>query len=249
MDPVHTANMAKTAAETAATAARAAQMVQQAQTLVAYAGDPKAAIKNLSDLERLNNSVKRLTGVDSGVGSMVESGRNLQRANQELTNARRSIEVMGQKRTSDPSLFEALDAAEALAAGVKQEIKIQQAARQESAEKLADAQKKLSGATTEAEIQAASAQIQALAAQQIIANGQLQQQALQMQIEKESAARAAEEKAIVEQAQRDATAQAARKRDAEQNASANRKAMERRSVDPDKAKYDYSVFYGGGSTP
>jgi hypothetical protein len=209
-DPQHTVNIVKTATETAATAARTAQVVQQAQTLVAFAGDPKAAVRNLSDLERINQSVKRIVGPEAGADSLLESGRNIMQANSEFTRARREIEVLGQRRNSAPSLYEALDAAEALSQGVKEQLRRQQDARKTSAEELEKAQQGLKNAATESEKQAAAAQMQAIAAQQAIMNGQVQQQALEIQIQQAEQARREKEARIRAEAEFNARAAAAR---------------------------------------
>lgn len=210
VDPQHIANIIKTATETAATAARTAQVVQQTQTLVAFAGDPSAAVKNLSDLERINQSMKSLVGQDAGLDALLEDGRALVQLNAEAMRARRQIEVAGETRDSSPSLYEALDTAEALSRAVKEQVRRQQETRKNSADELAKAQQGLRNAKTDSETQAAAAQMQAIAAQQAILNGQLQQQTLELQIQKAEQERLEKEATIRATAEFDAKAEAAR---------------------------------------
>lgn len=211
VDPQHTVNLIKTATETAATAARTAQVVQQTKTLIDFAGDPKAAVKNLSDLERLNQSMKSIVGPDAGIDALLENGRALVQLNSEAMRARRQIEVAGEKRDSSPSLYEALDAADALSRSVKEQVRKQQETRKTSADELAKAQQGLRNAKTESETQAAAAQMQAIAAQQAIMNGQLQQQALELQMQQAEQARLEKEASIRATAEFDAQADSARK--------------------------------------
>lgn len=242
-DPKHTANILKTATETAATAARTAQVVQQAQTLVAFAGDPKVAVRNLSDLERINQSVKRIVGPEAGADALLESGRNIMQANSEMARARREIEVLGQKRNTSPSLYEALDAAEALSQGVKEQLRRQQDARKNSADELAKAQQGLKSATTESEKQAAAAQMQAIAAQQAIMSGQLQQQSLELQIQQSEQARREKEARIRAEAEFNARAESTREQqDARrtQDTAAARDAF--RTVDARPPEFDWDAI-------
>ncbi|AHF95005.1 hypothetical protein OPIT5_00280 (plasmid) [Opitutaceae bacterium TAV5] len=216
-DPMILADTAKTAASTAATLSRATEMVRNAQTLLDFAGNPKVAIKSISDLKRISQSIDRILGNDasySGVKGEVYKTMDdadyavkaWERVWTESQRLQRQIDSYGKTYRGNVDLYRALDAAEGISRGVRTEIKKQNEARAEAAKELAAAHKALLDAQTESEKQAAAAQIAAVQAQTEAIAAQQQALIIEHQMEKADEERKARESAVVRYAQRQADA-------------------------------------------
>lgn len=217
-DPGEILHRATEIAKLAATVEQATQMVRQAETLVEFAGDPKAAVQNIGDLQKITKSLDRIVGTDGGFDALKQASATLgavgqvvdstQQAIDAANKLERQVEVFGQKRDGNTDLFAALDAAERLSRTVRSELGKQNEHRRDAAKELADAHTKLKDAKSESEKQAAAAQIAAIQAQAQMVTGQQQALFYEYQMEKDDKEREARVAALAREEQRQAQAKA-----------------------------------------
>ena len=156
-DPNHIMSMAKQVANTLEQVRQGVEMINHAKTVLAYAGDPKAAVKSISDLANITAALDRILGPEVSESLKMGDIVDTMRASANLENSLRSLmsqtEVLayGQRRQSTPTLYEALWAAEQMAGTVRNELNKHQQLTRDINTQMADAYRRLRLATTESE--------------------------------------------------------------------------------------------------
>jgi hypothetical protein len=251
VDPGELIHRATEIAKLAATVQQATEMVRQAETLVEFAGDPKAAVQNIGDLQRITKSLDRIVGPSGGFDALKQASSTIgaagqvmdatQQAMEQTKRLQRQVEVFGQKRDGNVDLFRSLDAAERLSRTVRSELGKQNEHRRDAAKELADAHKKLKDAKSESEKQAAAAQIAAIQAQDQMVTGQQQALFYEYQIEKDDKERQARVAALAREEQRQAQAKAlATAQQAQVSKGQQRQNAMNAKVEGDPFTFDYS---------
>lgn len=193
-DPGEIAHRAAQLGQLAQQVMQATEMVRQANTIVRFAGDPKAAVRNLGDLARISDSLANIIGVENGTTSGLREFSATARAGQQLNNSinqlqtafvglEREITVFGQKRSNSPDLYQALYAAERIAAAAREQIRKETEARKRIDDEMRTTYEQLRNASTESEKQALAAKISALEARHGVMTAQRQALLADMELE------------------------------------------------------------------
>lgn len=259
-DPGEIAHRAAEIAQLVSQVEQATQMVRQANTLVKFAGDPKGAVRSLSDLARISDSLGQILGPENGtadglrqLSAQFRAGDQMANEMDRLDNAfaglSREINSFGQSKGASPDLYQALYAAESLARTAREQIKKGAEARKQIDEELRRAHEQLRNATTESEKQAAAAQIAALEARHNVMTAQQQAMLADLELEERSKAREAYAQAVQreesENAEGDVLVANARKRQQESDA----RLANRLRTTTDSAGFDYGKITSVWGTP
>lgn len=192
---------------------QAKALVSEAKTMKAYAGNPGDAVRSListagidADLSTSIGSGSSLSGSLNFLASLEAGGVSISLVPTTASEAATDDSAMaafrdiirsdGTSTTAPSSLFTALDSAETIARAVKKALVGQNATRAKAVKALAEVNTNLSGATTESEKQAAAAQFAAISAQQALLTGQTVQQQFEWELQKDKAARDADNERI-----------------------------------------------------
>jgi hypothetical protein len=252
-DPSHILHQIKSYTEMVATVKQVTETARQAQTMVKFLGNPGDAVKSLADLRAINDTLGRIVGDDYGafedMGNMLSDIDAIQR------NSRYAADMVvsyGKEYHGNVSLYQALWAAEQLSDTVKATYKQHNKARRDLEKELVAAQNKLQNASTEAEREAASAQIALIRAKLGIADSaaaEITRQAALTAKEQERNQEARDAHAL-DQIQVDAASLAAEIKRQQEEAEAKRKVKspEQVAAELGAMKFNYGAIHGNYTT-
>jgi hypothetical protein len=188
---------------------QAVQLVQQGKTILDYAGDPKAAVRSMSDLLYISQSLERIMGPEAAnaidmknLQGLLRDGISLEQSANSMMN-QGDVAAYGIRRKSTPSLYEALWAAEQMANTVRTEYHKHEDIQRQIHNQMKDAYARMRVASTDRERFLIQAEIDMLAERHRLSEAKMAQlrQKLNDELDEEARRREAAEKKALDQSQ------------------------------------------------
>lgn len=223
---------------------QATRVAKAAKTLQDFAGDPKLAVRNLSEVSGIITSLGRTFGEEETADAWAADVRAADSFSRSLDSLNSSASELGSTFTAggktynrSPSLYQAVFALENATDGTRRIIAANRKTEEEILKKAEQAGQRLANAQTESEKQAAAADLQRLTllhqaaasrTQAVAADLQLKEKLAQLEAQKRAKAEA---EAVVADGQRYSAERDAAREEAQANINAGLKPVERNRPD------------------